>query len=212
MNIDELSWPSTGDEAFGPGSDKNLLSRTLARFDRFNSSSKDFLIADGFREAADRIIATLEEEKHFHNADMLVFPVAYLYRHSIELMLKQLISEGLSLHLLDDCESLQATLRGHNLSALWKHTRKAIEGFWPNSERADLEATEKTILAFDALDRSGQAFRYGKNIKGQPNLVDAPAQVELRELRRVMTGVFNLLGGCLDAFSDALSNMLDNYR
>src|SRR5208283_6150456 len=87
--------------------------------------SPEYLYATGYREAA-RIVANHAGESR-DGKDILVFPIAYLYRHHVELVLKGLI--GTALYLTDRTRSDKLD---HRLMPLWSALRllpEEVEAF-----------------------------------------------------------------------------------
>lgn len=178
-----FNWPQKGDKAFAlPGhpADSSLLAAFIL------PSSGGYAV--GFKEAADKIIEAAEhDDKH---PDLLFFPVAYLYRHSLELSLKEIVEMSVksgAIAVPDDV--LAELLGGHNLYCLWNRTREAIQAVWPEGDHVDTKAVEKVILEFHRLDKSGQAFRYPTDKSGKPHLATAPQCVSLQNLKKVMDAV-----------------------
>jgi hypothetical protein len=69
--------------------------------------------------------------------------------------------------------------------------------------------TEKVVMQFHQLDKSGQAFRYSKDKDGKRYLDEVPEFVSLDQLQDVMGRVHNFLHGCelvTDAAFDALQD------
>ena len=120
-------------------------------------SSHGFLVyADGYRLAADTVVRNLRRsEKQF-----LVFPVCYLYRHYLELMIKGLT--GLANAILDGTLIYS---EGHDLAALWKRCRPSLERVMPNYSKAGFNEVGKCVKAFASFDFKGEFFRYpeGRN-------------------------------------------------
>lgn len=167
--------------------------------------AKDGDLAEGFQLMADLAIAALEsgaERSH----ERLFFAVSYAYRHSIELALKAVIRHGQTLEIID--EPLKDLLGRHDLAGLWERTRQVLDAFFEGDDPAPLVATERVVLQFDALDKSGQEFRYARDKRNRPHLANAPSHANLIELKRVMAGV----GKFLECCSTALSVAVDNHE
>ncbi len=200
----ERGWPTGGDTAFGPGSSSEWRSPTLVCLDWFGVLDDEATIAKGFKEAADKVVEDLVREKSQFHPDKFLFPVAYLYRHGLELTFKKLISDGVNLGLTVKDEKLEGIMRDHNLHKLWNRARQILEAYWPDADPTPLLAVEQIILQFHQLDKSGQAFRYSRTKDGHPHLEDAPTRIDLSELRRVAGKAFSFLDGCCMAFDDEL--------
>lgn len=70
---------------------------------------------EGYRRAADILINHIDESGR--DQDFLVYPVLFLYRHHLELLIKQII--GLALALAEDPDKHQYKKDDHNLNNLW---------------------------------------------------------------------------------------------
>lgn len=191
-------WPMAGDTAFVGGVNFDDIDLGWLRL-----SAKDGDLADGFMLIADVAVCALESGV-VRSPERLFFAVAYAYRHSIELSLKTLIRHGRALELIK--EPLDNLLGGHDLGGLWKWARQALERFFEGDDPAPLLATERVVLEFYTIDRSGQEFRYARDKRNRPHLSKAPAHANLAELKRVMAGVGKFLECCSMALSAAVDH------
>lgn len=194
----EIPWPSADDVAFasGPGfrnADVSWLRRVV----------DDEALADGFKRMGDYAVAALEQGIETSH-ERVFLPIAYAYRHSIELALKSLLRRAEQLELADD---VAAVLGGHDLGTLWARVRQALEKFFAGDDPAPLLAAERIVLEFTRLDPSGQSFRYARDKKNRSQLESAPSHVDLIELKRVMAGLSNFLDGCASSFGVAIDNL-----
>ena len=120
--------------------------------------------------------AVLEKEQR---ADTLIYPVAFLYRHYLELRLKEIIVQGAEL--LAQQSDLKPV---HKLDVLWNSVRSILETVWPNGPRTDLDAVENVIGQFHKLDLTSMAFRYPVDLKNNATL-SGLAHVGPRNLMKV---------------------------
>jgi hypothetical protein len=200
MTDHDIPWPTIGDTAFtaGPGFE-NVDLRWLRNY------ADDEAVAEGFKRVADLAVAALEagtERSH----ERLFFPVAYAYRHAVELWLKTLIRLGQALDIV--VEPLERELGGHDLAKLWVKARYVLERFYRGDDPAPLLAAERVVMEFHSLDGSGQEFRYARDKKNRAHLSNAPAHANLLELSRVMAGVGTFFESC----SMGLGVAVDNHR
>jgi hypothetical protein len=130
----------------------------------------DEMYVVGYRDAAEILIQHAQENG---GQDALFYPVCFLYRHAIELTLKNLIAGAMQLAevlvRLRDPEEIKATelksfakpvLGGHNLGDLLDVMTKVLAAL------TDQEIPEKvatTIIQLDEVDSTGQTFRYSTN-------------------------------------------------
>lgn len=143
--------------------------------------------------------------------DLAVFPLAFLWRHHIELALKDIIIDGRKL-----AEESLGHPAGHGLVNLWNKARPYIEACGdPNAP--ELANVEANIHEFEKVDPRADGFRYPRARDGvQPNLTGAPREVNLELLHDAMLAVSNFLDAVqmeqatrLDYRSDALAAMQD---
>src|SRR5437879_3151243 len=81
--------------------------------------------AVAFKDAADMIIDRHQSAKQFGHGDRLLFPVTYLYRHYLELQLKDLVVLAVrcKFYLLSEVEEI---LSKHELCPLWTKTKRYL--------------------------------------------------------------------------------------
>lgn len=100
--------------------------------------------------------------------DTLVYPIVFLYRHHVELMLKRIISTALDL--VERPERYKQKTDNHNLNTLWPMARslvRDIDNTFPRDNYATLDAV---VNAFIESDARATAFRYAQNRTGEPSL------------------------------------------
>jgi len=121
--------------------------------------------AEGFFEAA-RLNVEAVKQRQTYYVDVLVYPVAFTYRHGIELYLKQFL-----IYLKKLSGSNVKTKRGHNLLYYWELCVAEISTIGDLGFPEELlEAMGDTITKFCELDPSGQVFRYPEDIKGNKTI------------------------------------------
>jgi hypothetical protein len=79
--------------------------------------------------------------------DAVVYPIAFLYRHYLELRLKTIISEGQEV--LNQRAEFPTI---HTLDVLWKTARKIIEEIYSKDPKEPVEAVEESMVQFCDLD------------------------------------------------------------
>lgn len=195
---EERPWPKMGDKLFVEKTSHQIN----AYIDWVHISDKDEYIADGFQHAAEIIVDWLEakgnEPEHLDN---LFFPVAYLYRHALEVKMKCLIRKGQALGLLPPAH--EKNLKGHNLHHLWNSTRIVLEARWPDEDKAPLLTVGKIIIEFHTIDKSSQGFRYARSTDGSPHLGKAPPIINLLNIKDVMARAYNFLDSCSGGLDSA---------
>lgn len=202
---EEMAWPKKGRKAFvSAGQGKSFHLTTFP----FPFPLKP----DAFRIAAEMIIEQCHDADRFRYRDELFFPVAYLYRHGLELLIKDIISTGIHVNFFER-DDVEEALANHNLAKLWNHAKKLLIDRWPASDPAPLKATEAVINECHQADPNGQVFRYDEDKLGRRHRYETlPESISLDEMRKTMDGVFNFLDTTASCLRDDLSSMLDAAR
>jgi hypothetical protein len=109
--------------------------------------------SEGYRRAAaivaDHVIENAAEQ------DFLVFAIMFMYRHYLELVLKDITRHARLLF------GLGADLpSGHNLYSLWEPCRGLLKRLKPEVDEEGLAAVESVITEISVLDPTSEAFRY----------------------------------------------------
>ena len=202
-----IPWPGDKDKAFKEGLPWNPTVACLDNWIKYHGC--DALLPEAYKEAADIIISYIQDGKINVHPDMYFFPIAYLYRHGIELFLKKLIRHGIQLQTLREDKKLKKTMVDHNLYPLWNKVRIVLEKVWPNGDKNDLKNVERLIQEFHNIDPSGQSLRYPKDKTGKLTTEQLPASVDLKLLRNTCDGLFNFFEDCYDGLSEAIDGQND---
>ncbi len=186
-------WPCKDDKAFKEIKDGETLGPNIANIDVWiKEQGCSVLLPDAYKEAADMIVSCIEEGKISKKPDMYFFPVAFLYRHSIELELKWLLQSGIQLRIYTT-KDVEKIMGEHELYPLWGKVRSMLEGFEKNEVYS---VVESQIREFDNLDKSGQAFRYSEDKKGKSTTEKLPPTIDLLNLKKVCDGLFSFFDAC----------------
>lgn len=189
------AWPSKRNRAFssaksGKGSKAFDLESIYSRFPQH---------ANAFKLAADMVIDAYDGARRVPHHDELFLPVAYLYRHFLELKLKSLIRVARDQGFFrNDQRRIQRILGRHDLLDLWTQVRKFLEDGWPGGPSGPLDGVENVVKQFHKADPDGQTLRYDRDkAERKLNRPDKlPHFIWLRTLRRTMDGVYRLLDVC----------------
>jgi hypothetical protein len=109
--------------------------------------------ANGYKVAADQLVSRKIPPEW--RARGLIYPIVFLYRHHIELQIKQIIY--LSRVIDGDHDERE---RGHDLPLLWGFAEKALYKFWPAEHHAHLKRVGLYLAGYERLDPNAEAFRY----------------------------------------------------
>ena len=196
LGVPRLPWPKKGDEPFRSSAD----AKSEARLDMVHRSLYSYALA--YKEAADRLVNCALGRRAVH-LDLAVLPVMFLYRHYLELALKNIICRGRR------CGLEEAGIsHTHDLSRLWRGARSVLEELWPGQSRIELAAVENCVFEFHQHDESSEESRYPvSREKGEKReTLRSLTRVDIRNLKRVMAGVAVFLDGCADAIDDMNSD------
>ncbi|QDU58614.1 hypothetical protein Pan181_48530 [Aeoliella mucimassa] len=144
--------------------------------------------AHGYFEAARRISASLVEDVGF--IDILVYPIAFLYRQGLELAIKHLIY-FLSPHY----GAGSSPVLNHGIINNWKILRPLIEShatIHPHRElaRKQLDGIEAIVTDFDKFDPKSFVFRYPEDKSGGVYIKDH-MRIDVALLIQELTLVIN---------------------
>lgn len=203
----KIAWPKKGHRLLKSpvASTPKEVSAHLDWLQTFNKS--DLLMPDAYKQGGDYLIEALRLGGDGTHPDKFIFPVLYLYRHAIELRLKEIICLGLRLKLEQPSQKLDDILGDHPLYPLWNRARKILETYWPDGDRNELSAMESMISELHQTDSDGQHFRYAHAQDGTDLQLKLPEQLDLLHLRTVFNGLWNLLDGALSGLMDAATNI-----
>jgi hypothetical protein len=168
---EEMFWPVHGDKIFknGHGWSSN------ARVDNHLPSRMSHMI-DGYEEVAEVLTEAALEHGNTHH---LVYPIVFLYRHSLELTLKNILASG------GDYAGELANWKTHEFRQLWKSVLRVFAHFDLDVDDDSLRAVNDCIMEFDSTDRSATVFRYAVDRNGNPLKLEMP-RIDLLQVRRVM--------------------------
>ena len=117
----------------------------------------------GFRRAALQLAEQVCESAR--GQDVLIYPIVYLYRHHVELVLKSIVEVASDLLDRELSERELKTLGRHGLSELWMVARPLLDPVCelaanPPFPPEDLEGIDSYIQQVHEHDPDGQRFRY----------------------------------------------------
>jgi hypothetical protein len=172
------------------------------------------LYFSGFRDGAKALIDTLERQEH--GQDLLVYPLVYCLRHSVELALKMVIYAARGL--LDEPGDFPD---GHRLENLWSTARPLLERIWQD-DRESFDRVAGVVASLRLLDPEGEGFRYPLTTKKRatanrrvPTLDPGLRNLDLRKVYDDVTAVLDLLDGAdtgIDVYAGYKADMRHEYR
>lgn len=145
---------------------------------------------EGYRRAADILINHIDESGR--DQDFLVYPVLFLYRHHLELLIKQII--GLALALAEDPDKHQYKKDDHNLNNLWPLAQKLILEVDDSYRPSDFKIVKEVVKALHQADERATDFRYARRNDGIRSL-EGIHYVNARRFGEKMGEASDLLDG-----------------
>lgn len=197
-------------------------SYTYATIDQSNDKTNFtglLLLVEGYRDASFLLLNELTKNHNndWLKIDSLIYPALYLYRHHLEIILKDTLRYYRLLRSEISYEQTGFENR-HSLFDLWKLLRPYLDETY--SQESDGSQTrdivEKLLTEFDAKDKKSSAFRYpfdsNGNFKGSvktslPNFsIDLPNLEDVcRKLSRYFEGVNIHVAHMLDEKQSAMN-------
>ncbi|WP_166831860.1 hypothetical protein [Thalassoroseus pseudoceratinae] len=177
----EYPWPKKGDKLFveEPDADERVFHVGAYMWSGLQHAS-------AFKTAADMVIDGAQQASRIDYRDDLIHPVAYLYRHALELKLKEIVRYGIQMHCYKKTD-VEAILGNHNLAKLWTKAKQAIVHRWPSGNTSDIKATEAIVNEMHQADKDGQRWRYATDKNGRPNKHDGlPQFMSIKSMRIVV--------------------------
>jgi hypothetical protein len=171
-------------------------------------------LAQGFAEAAEAIFSAWQSRARSN--DRLLPPIAYNYRHALELALKQAIRQASACRRLDGADDPKLTPQA--LEAHFKQKQRHRLG--PLAQQlagllADLNLDElppdttQLLHRLHQLDPTGEAFRYEGHLKTSASHVDVTRLVE--RFRDAFSIIHGGVLAVLDQYADFLHEMREAY-
>ena len=176
-----------------------------------NGGTTDDDIRNGFKRTVEILIKSLKVSQEVE--DLLVYPIVYNARHSIELSLKIVIKMLWELerkkkisHSVEFIAERKKKLHTHNIEELYKmacenkNIDRRVPAYFENVE---------DMIQFYYFDEEGDAFKYELNKDDQPHMIKnqiSHISIELleTEFKSVMEKFDDLiyfLGSCVDEYS-----------
>lgn len=176
----------------GDTSDWHNVAMLMHEMYGYGYADRWWLYAAGYKEAADRLVAGIDAGQG--RQDLMVYPILYLYRHYLEVMLKEQIRDA-QRHLgierpshpdRKNRQQMAMAARGHDLAALWEYLLSLVYQLHPRQDPNLMEKAARVIDAFANRDHGGDAFRYPETLFGKPTLTDLK-EINLRRLKDHLT-------------------------
>jgi hypothetical protein len=186
-------WPAKGDKLFKGVSDQN---------DEIWNGHRDMqwsLYSYGYQEAFK--LLGIEALSNDSKKKVLVFPIVFLFRHYIELILKQINKIGSPL--LGEKPDYETT---HILKDLWDQTRKIIVNVWPDKKNEDLNIVDDCLKELIQKDTDSMRFRYPEDREKKAVYLPDYGDFNMRNFFEVSEKISNFLEGSLTGIYEYRKN------
>ncbi len=156
----------------------------------------------GYRRGAEILIEYVGERHR--DQDFLVYPIIFLYRHHVELMLKRIIRRAPHVIGPSLSEKEKQHLDRHRLDLLWEDLKRMLPAVyktagWDESDATDIERIGEYIRQLSEMDADSFSFRYAHSKKGDPSLPTDLKNINLRYFGELMGWVADYLYGLDEA-------------
>lgn len=218
----------------------NKDENSLVYFDKDNAltdyAKTNFkALSKAFKFSADAVVyhmetrITFNSRNAFGNSEVSNYnyeelsSVLYLYRHSLELVLKYSVIKFLSIPnfkeklLSDEGEKkILKALSGHDLSMLWNLIENILKLRWPNNYKyPDIKQARKIKELIHKLDKTGQSFRYSGEkinslleIEDSYFMLDVLTDIDFKKLQKHFNRLFRFIERCSECIVEEHEEIL----
>jgi hypothetical protein len=189
--VDDLDfpWPRLGDKPFREGDADTERTSWFVH----TCLGPWRAYADSYKEVAD--LAVRNRQECAFEGVTAMYPVAFMYRHFMELQLKCIVRMGQILG--NRPEDVPCH---HRLMDLWTLARLELEIVWPTGDRDTLDAAQECIAEFERVDPRNTAFRYLTDLRGGLALKGVDT-IDLDHLAQVMDRIGTFFSSVLDGMN-----------
>ena len=188
----DFAWPDVRRSIFDMEGDSSAI-RSACQIDWIDMAGFHYgAMSRQYRDAADALVEHVEKGRLGKHPEFVLFPVAYLYRHSLELMLKSLVE------IISDSGAIQKQdlTKNHGLIRLWQTIKPELIKRWPNADRKPLNNVESLLNDFHKIDKTGQSLRYHVTKEGKDTRESLPRIIRLDLMKSAFGEMYALLDGC----------------
>jgi hypothetical protein len=193
-----FEYPNSKDKLFV---DSSYLWSLNACIDKFNGINA---YATGYLDAAKLLARIVIYSRS--KMDTLVYPIIYLYRHYLEIKLKDLIRQGANItdSLID--EKLEQALGEHNLMVLWNRFKPFFEAISGHNDSFNdvKKGMESYINQIHSIDPASFTFRYDRPKNSTVHNLDKIERINLFHFCQNMEKLTGLIEGIDCEFHAAL--------
>lgn len=169
------------------------------------NNGDEFAYRQGYRRGAQILVRAVQESEC--DQDFLVYPIVFLYRHHIELVLKRIIKQAPYIIERTLTKAEINHLGPHRLDMLWQDFKPMAAAIskaagWNDLVQEDVEGIDDYIRQIFEVDPSSYSLRYAHSKQGSPSLPKELTHINLRHFGELMERLANYLYGLEAAISD----------
>jgi hypothetical protein len=169
---------------------------------------------EGYRRGAQILVTSVGATAR--DQDFLVYPIVFLYRHYVELVLKEIIRRAPYLIERELTVTEKKHLDDHRLDFLWEDFKPMSSAIsqvagWDELPKEDVEGIDHYIRQISEVDPRSYSLRYAYSKKGDPSLPKDLTHINLRHFGDLMERLSNYLWG-IDVGMSAIEDMKHNYE
>lgn len=181
---------------------------------RTDYSSWEFMTYSGMYKTSGDILLGSVDNTFRYEADEIIIPSIFLYRHSVELILKAIMLTHYLMEQHMTREKIQKKLHGHDLEVLWSRAENIIRLYLHDSIKKDRKPLDLMIGAvkeLNFLDPSSMMFRYPFDNEYKDAQLIGDKQhnygIDYEELKSSFDEVYNYFKGCFDTIYNKYENL-----
>jgi len=174
----------------------------------------EYAYREGYRRGAQVLVRAVQETAC--DQDFLVYPIVFLYRHHIELVLKRVIKQAPYLIERPLTKAENDHLEKHRLDLLWEDFKPMASAVtkaagWSKLPPEDVQGIDDYIRQIFEVDPASYSLRYAHSKKGDPSLPKGLTHINLRHFGELMERLASYLGG-LEAAMCHLADLKQDFE
>jgi hypothetical protein len=174
----------------------------------------DYACREGYLRGAQILVQAVGEKEQ--DQDFLVYPIVFLYRHYVELVLKDVIRGAPYLIERELTADEKRHLQDHRLDRLWEDFKPMSSAIskaagWDELPKEDIESIDDYIHQISDIDPRSYSLRYARSKEGNPSLPKSLTHINLRHFGELMDRLARYLWG-IDVGMGAIEDMKHDYE
>lgn len=118
------------------------------------------------------------------DSDILVFPIAFLFRQHLELRIKSLLMAAREL-----LKQAASPILSHDIRQLWADCSPLLRRIFGDQYSRKLDTVDQIINQFSKIDPKSEGFRYPVDTKGKQSFPDGFDNINLGHMATTLSGI-----------------------